>query len=268
MRDAKTLSPKEYLARFALAARWYLGEKEAPAAVADYEELMACEEDAQRTPVQRFGTPLYAASLLLVEWRYRTWLAAFAAMSACAVWLLLGIFSNNRLLFNWIEMWNLEVNVCAIVLLGAGVALSMFYFPGGQAKETQQPLRPVLRVLAVMLCAGAVAAAVLAGVLRAFVQGKVELRDIERVHHGLRIFMDCTGVAFALTAIGGLAAARCLGRRWRAVYVLALALLAMLVTLRMYLTMCSDLDAFYAAVTEGELAILLAGLVGTGVALC
>lgn len=267
MERNSSVSEKEYLSRFALAVRWRLGAQEAAEAIEDYRELLACEQDAAQTPVQRFGTPVQAARLL-VNWKaYLQWLAAFAVMSISVLWMAAGVWSD-RGVYAWFPMWMMDGIVRAAVLMGTGTLAALWGFR--RRERVGVPVRRVLWALAAIAAVGAAAAACIAYFCVELLPRTEELtpQEIDSAVCTLHAVMYCAGAVLAAAALAALIAARFEGRRWRAAYVLALCLLAALTVVAVIFRHLSDPDAFPIALWRNIAPFGLAGLVLTGVSLC
>lgn len=264
--EKEHLLEKNYLEQFALAARWYLGAQESAEVIADYAEMLTWKEGAPQTPVQRFGTPRQAARLLAEGRNYGQWLAAFAGMGVCAV-LLLGRLMD-RISFKIGPLWQADETVVTGILLAAGILAALWYFR--RAPRTEAAARKVPLALAAVLAVGGMMAVQMAQIWQIImlIQNAGQAHELEDVVVHFFATMHLAGAVLTAAAFAALAAARCGDRRWRAVYVLALTLLAMLAAMRVITGMLNDIDAFVDSLIEDLLPLALIGLVGTGVALC
>ena len=270
MKDTKPLSAKEYLSRFSLAARWYLGAKDAPEIIADYQEMLACEADSPQTPQQRFGPPLHAARMLSEEKPYRRWLWTFAVMSVCALWMLMMVWLPNGLYLTG----GVTIYITGLYDVLFGLALGMALcgpvrrFPRGGT-----PAKRLAGALAALVLAGGAIAAVILSYCYTLIQWlrgerEIPIQDINAMENVMYAVIQCGGTALTVAAIAALAAARCFDRRWRAAYVLALTIVTALAAFLAMFRMLHSPETFWGDFAEWTVPVMLIGLIGTGVALC
>ena len=249
---------QDYFTRLALAARWRMPPGEAKELLADYREILEENPRTEEELLRELGKPWTAVRLAADSGAYRRWLAVFAVLSLCLLlpalctllpgvwWLFSGAFPHISL---------------EIVLLTAGLALSLASFqrPG---RDPLPVLLPVLLGLLLALCAGVNwwVWRILPGLPLA----------ADRLGPTAKIAYELLGLAASLSGIFGLTAARVYNRRWRALYVLSLAVGVLTCAV---LLMLGSMD-MEAGVIQWDryfyrfLGIAAIGLAGTGVALC
>ncbi len=138
-----------------------------------------------------------------------------------------------------------------------------------EMKDTKQRAQNTYLSLLSLAAGGAVAAYIVSicnGLMNSVREGRAEHFLVAKVI-SLQTVMLLAGIALAVAALAALAASRCFDRRWRSVYALALAMLAMLVKLAVILNMLSDPDALWPAVAQELWPVALVGLAGTGLSL-
>ncbi len=270
MKDTKPLSTKEYLSRFSLAARWYLGAKDAPEIIADYQEMLACEADSPQTPQQRFGPPLHAARMLSEEKPYRRWLWTFAVMAFGTVWMMVGLFADGpHLMFQRSGLFDQPMLTVALgFALGMALCGPVRRFPRGGTSA-----KHLAGALAALVLAGGAIAAVILSYCYTLIQRlrgerEIPIQDIDAMERVMYAVIQCGGTALTVAAIAALAAARCFDRRWRAAYVLALTIITALAAFLAMFRMLHSPETFWGDFAEWTVPVMLIGLIGTGVALC
>lgn len=268
MRGKTALTKEQYLARFAFAARWYLGEKDGADAVADYEELTACGEEGALCA--RFGTPRRAARLLADRKNYGAWLAVGLVLLLCAVMTLAELCMAGRWGSVRFGAWTVDGNVRASLYLGVGMLVSLFWFRKRNGGQARVPAR-LKGALAALVLAGAALGLYIAALCAYTVESAENgtfTPQLEAQVFGMNAVIRCAGVLLLAAALAALVLARCRDRRWRAVYVLALTGLAMLAAVMLFFCELSDPQAFLPALRDCLVPLALVGLVGTGVSLC
>lgn len=270
---------KNWLSRFARAARWYLPPAEADDVIGDYRELLAEDARSEEDLYRELGKPRLAVKPLTDHRAYRIWLAVFAVTAACI--LALGISPWDYVLWEWLFVnrpFGCQLGA-VLALLGAAGAVVWFRRKGHKGETLLRGVPVLLVILLVWL-------ALVLGASWAWLHDPLGFAEMwgempsllgpERmVSRSIQISLDvmCYGAPL-LAAVGvfALVKARTADRRWAAVYVLAMT--AMLVSLKQ-LAVISDMSMdpghewavlsgyFYRWVT-----LAAVGLVGTGVALC
>ena len=272
MKDTTQRAQNTYLSLLSLAAGWYLGAEEASEIISDYKELLACEADDPQPPKQRFGSPAPAARMLAEGRSYRQWLFTFAAMGVCVLWLL------GRVVWGWSSYyrdWSVDLpgilayRIVPWVPFGLGL-LTALCGPLRRGARGTAGIGRQAGVLAALMAAGGAVAVYIVSICNSLMnsvrEGRPEHFLMAKVV-SLHTVMLLAGIALAIAALAALAASRCFDRRWRSVYALALAMLAMLVKLAVILNMLSDPDALWPAVAQELWPVALVGLAGTGLSL-
>ena len=248
---------QDYFTRLTLAARWRMPPGEAKELLADYREILEENPRTEEELLRELGRPWTAVRLATDSGAYRRWLAAFAALSLCLLlpalctllpgvwWLFSGAFPHVSL---------------EIVLLAAGLALSLAYFQR-QGRDPLPVLLPILLLLLLALSAG------INWWVWRILPG---LRPAAGLGPTAKLAYELLLLAAALLGLFGLTAARVHNRRWRALYVLALAVVVLTCAVLLMLGRM-DMDAgiiHWDAHIDRFLWIAAIGLTGTGVALC
>ena len=276
MKQQKPLTKEQYLKKFSRAVRWRLPPQESEEAIADYRELIFQEEREESRLVEELGTPVQAAHLLTDVKAYRRWLAVFAVL-AFGLFLLVkwawtgmaattGFFSYSNV---WYPVWVMVV----------GMLLSLYWFRRHGQKNGPLSKRLAAALMAVLVLGAAVIIltwyifdpVTLEGLAREVGEGTVEYIRPWWVILERELLIE-GGVACAVTALAGLVLAKCYDRRWLALYLLCLTLAAMFGFLEFHM-LSMDISARGSAEIQAYLftrliPIGVAGLIGTGVALC
>lgn len=248
----------DYITRLSLAARWRMPPAEAEEFLADYREILEENPRPEEALFREIGRPWTAVRRAAADRSYGRWLAVFAALALClllpalctvlpgAWWLFSGAFPGISV---------------EIVFLAVGLVLPLAWFQRRE-REPLPLLLPVLLLLLLALCAGVNwwVWRVLPGLPLA----------AGRVGSAARLAYELLGAAAALLGLFGLAAARVCNRRWRALYVLALAVAVLTCAVLMMLgsTSLEGGGIQRSSYLCRFLLIAAAGLAGTGVALC
>lgn len=269
MPRSRPLNEKEYLARFRLAARWFLEEPEAAEAVEDYAELLACEAGAPGGPAGRLGGPWQAARLLADKRRYRRWLFAFALLALCVLWPLAGICSGScpPRLFPF-SLLGEPFSTLLFFCLGVLGCLGWFRRRGGRGGPLPKGLPWALAALLAAGCALAGGCFAVCRTLLAWPAGQELPPRLLALAQRMDLLLRWGGAVFGLAAVIFLALARCLDRRWRAAYLLALTLLVLLQVTLVFFGQLSDPAALFLLLQRWLLPLAGAGLLAAGVGLC
>lgn len=266
---SKPLTRQQYLKKFSRSARWRLSPLEAADAIGDYRELVHQEERDETKLVEELGDPIQAAWLLTDAKEYKRWWKIFAVLAfgllLCAKW----CFTGQSWYYG---IFNLGNEWFPVLVMAVGLVLSLVWFRryGQKSGPISQRL---LAVLAVVLLFGLGAVAWIC-----YVCDPEVLRAITGMPYPqwqVRVLTELLidgGTVCALIALAGLVLARCYDRRWLALYALAVTISAMLCFTE-FQFMSMDLSAPGPDVMQvylfGRLIpIGIAGLIGTGVALC
>lgn len=275
----------DYLTRLSRYARWYLSRAEAEEVIADYQDIVGQPPRSDRELVQALGRPGHVVKLLVQPKKYLVWLVVFAVLAVCLV-RAASVFLPGGWLFYPVLRSDLERRPEAVPLL-LGTALALLWFRGKGNRTAGALPRSVLPVLAVLL-AGIAGVWWCAGQTFRYPNGIVDggyvysplhypaHRPLAESNIPLTVmyyFLICAVIAAVVIGITGLVKARTRDRRWAAVYVLALTLAVLSLTLAM---LAFDADLGYKAFLEDwwrhymlcYLGLTALGLVGTGAALC
>ncbi len=206
------MDKKEYLRKLSLNVRWRLSAEEAAEVLSDYSELLSRRpDDHNGSLLQALGAPAKAAALLTPPRAYRCWLAAFGTMVLC---LLAPLF---LLVTRRYQAEPAFLTGCLLI----GALLSLLWFrPRFEAVKPPLPkgLLPGLGLLLLLAaCSGAILYGLASGAWQSIPAGLYG-----RIGHGT---LRLTGFAAAAAALCGIVKARMAERRWRALYVMGLAVL-------------------------------------------
>ena len=271
MRQARPLTREQYLKKFSRAARWRLPPQESEEAIADYREMVYQEEREESKLVEELGDPVQAAHLLTDVKTYRRWLAVFAVLAfglfLMARWCFTGrsqfdyVFGKRQY---WYPVWVLMV----------GMALSLYWF-----RRHGQKNGPLSRRLALALVVVLAVGAVIMGwtwyvtgpdfLARLAVEPNKD--SLHRLAWTLGDLLMYGGTLCALVAFAGLVLAKCRDRRWLAVYALALTVAVLCAIVTFWLRSMSldwGADELRSYFFPRMVLVGIAGLMGTGVALC
>ena len=271
MKQQKPMTREQYLKKFSRAARWRLPPQESEEAIADYREMIFREEREERRLVEELGEPVQAAHLLTDVKAYRRWLAVFAVLAfgvfLVAKWCFTGRYQFDYILGKthyWYPVW----------VLMAGLALSLYWFR--RHGQRSGPLsRRLILTLALVLAVGA---AIMGWTW--YVTGPEFLERLAAEPYGgpltrqawlLGDLLMYGGCACTLIAFAGLVLAKLCDRRWLAVYALALTVAALCTIVTFWLRSMSldwGADELRSYFFPRMVLVGIAGLIGTGVALC
>ncbi len=277
MKQKKSLTKEQYLRRFSRSARWRLGAAEAEEAIADYQELIFQEERDESKLVEELGDPIQAAWLLTDARGYKRWMWAFTILIGCA--LSLAWWAHTGLPFYWRlrhGLYGLERQFLqAIAPMAAGMVLALLWSRRRGGRSGPLSWRLLTALGAVVLVGGMM----LFQVWHCFdIPWTIESPDgsgtmTEGFASAAKWAID-VGILSALAGAAGLILARCFGRRWMALYVLGMTIAVLCIMSQETLLMTDPwLTAAEMASVRGYLfrwagLTGLAGLIGTGVALC
>ena len=273
MKQKEPLTKEAYLKKFSRAVRWRLPPRESEDAIADYRELIFQPERDESKLAEELGNPVQAAHLLTDVKTYRRWLALFGVLAVgiflMVKWCLTGHSQFDYFLWKthyWFPVW----------VLMTGMVLSQYWFRRYGQKSGPLPKRLILGSALVL----AVGAAIMGWTW--YVTGPEFLAHIaaEGAYNGpftrqawmLQYLLRGGGCFCALTALVGLVLAKRDDRRWLALYALALTLAALFVII-IFCTRSMDITFFGADKLRTYyfrrmVLVGIAGLIGTGVALC
>lgn len=271
---------RDYLSRLSRAARWYLPPAEAAEVLEDYREIV---EDRSEEELRRdLGAPRTVVRQLAQPREYRCWLAVFAVLAACvllpAVLPVLSVLSGMVMFkfhaysMDW--LWWFP-NLCAKIIplhggfLVAGTALALVWFRRGSGQERRRGLPKGGVPLLVLSLIGIAVQWLVAWFSLEMVE---TLTYTQKMVDTIRLTMVLDMFVMGAVGMFALVKARMADRRWRTVYILALA--GSILGLSVFAVWTSmDVSSFG---TDGwqtpyrirYIAITVFGLIGTGVSLC
>ena len=278
----------DYLAKLSQAARWYLPQAEAAEGVEDYRDLIQQEPRSEEELLRDLGSPWSAARQLIQPRAYRRWVAVFAVLAVCllppsALPLLKELSEHVLFQFPAADWpWRI-ISLCGKIVpflgvfLLTGAALSLVWFRRRSGEERHQPLpRGVAPLLLLLLIGLAFEWGVIWISLELILESQNALAKIwgwmtSDIAAAMRLAMVLTLFVMGIIGMLALVRARMTNRRWRAVYVLALAgsILGMSV-----FALWTSMDVSFSGagwqtpILLRYVAITVVGLVGTGVSLC
>lgn len=275
---------KDYLSSLSRAARWCLPPAEAAEVLEDYRDLIEQEPRSEEALRRDLGSPWSAARQLVQPKAYRRWVAVFAVLAACvllpaALPLLRELSVRAMFRFDaygadwlwWFPGLCDKVIPFRTGLLLAGVALALVWFRRGKGEDKCRTLPKGVMPLLLLLLMGMAFQWVNAWIL---LHEPVKIWEwlTSEIVKALRLAMTLDMFVMGFIGVFALVKARMTNRRWRAVYILALAgsILGMSV---FALWTSMDISSITATGWQREfviryLGITVLGLVGTGVSLC
>ncbi len=271
MKQQRSLTKEQYLKKFSRAVRWRLPPQESEEAIADYWELVFQPERDESKLVEELGEPVQAAHLLTDVKAYRRWLAVFAVLAfgvfLVAKWCFTGR-SHFDYVFDFRQYW------FPVWVLMVGVVLSQYWFRRHGQKNGPLSRRLIL-ALTLVLAAGALIMGwtwhVTGPDFLARLAAEPNKDLLHRLAWTLGDLLMYGGTLCAVAAFTGLVLAKLCDRRWLAVYGLALTVAALCAIVTFWLRSMSldwgagELRAYF---FPRMVLVGIAGLLGTGVALC
>ena len=272
MKGDRGMTREIYLKKFSRAVRWRLPPKEAEEAIADYRELVFQEKRDESRLVEELGDPVQAARLLTDVKSYRRWLAVFGILALglvlMAKWCILGRSQLDYFLGKT-RYW------FPVLVLMVGLVLSQYWFRRYEQKRGPLSRRLILG-LVLVLAVGAIPLGWTWYVSRPEFLERLAQElfpgPVARQAWMLQYVLRYGGCACTLIALAGLVLAKLFDRRWLALYTLALTMTALCVILIFWTRSMSlpwygvnELQFYY---FPRMVLVGIAGLVGTGVALC
>ena len=271
---------KDYMAGLEGWARWMLPRREAEEVIADYREIAGDPELSRG-----LARPRDAVRPLADKKAYRAWLAAFAAMAACLlipgvsplpggpypVWF--SLFNSDGSLIPGVPMY--------LYFMAVGIATAMIWF----RPRPEEPKAPLPRAVSVILAAELVLLAAvwwMSWQIALYPDGVftdqafwlpvlVYVGPLTYASHILAILLGWSSIPLTVLGIAALVKARTRDRRWRAVYVLSLAVLMLAFAVLALLTsmdVSSEPDTWWIPTCQRCIEITAIGLLGTGASLC
>lgn len=279
MKQAKPLTKEQYMKKFSRSARWRLGAAEAEEAIADYRELVFQEERDESKLAEELGAPVQAAWLLTDAREYKRWWKVFAVLAFGLLLMAKWSWTAHTVVrFSWDyslygEGWR------GVAVMAVGMLLSLAWFRKYSQKYGALP-KWLLPALAAMLAFGLAVLGMSWHVydpkfLENFAELGYEMYAGTSAYRQVILYRELIidgGTLCPVIAFAGLVLARLRDRRWLALYTLALTAAALCVVLEFWMR---GLDLTWVAVEDirAHLApwlvpVGIAGLLGTGVALC
>lgn len=258
---------KDYLARLTRAACWSLPRAEADEVVSDYRELLAAHPRTEAELSRDLGDPAQAVRLLRQGRAYEGWMAVFLVLAVSLLLPVLCVFQ---------PVWNVMEPHCRQLLeflpiVGMGVALVWFFWT--DRARTRRPLPKGLLPLLILLLAAAAGVVTFtwAGMFVCLNGGALLLIPAARIGPAISMLFELLGVLAGVLGAIGLIRARMCNRRWRALYVLALAAVAVSVsvlTVMRHMSLDIPAPGWWIPYFWKNMGLSAVGLVMTGVALC
>lgn len=255
---------KSYMDRLARWALWRLPRQEAESVIADYQDITNDPPGSEEELIRRLGKPQDVIELLTDSRPYTIWLGVFLLLSLCA---LAPCFSSDGS-----ALWVHYFELIAFTLSILGTLGVLLWFRRHGKKEQQMP--KVLPAVLAVLIAGCGGVILFDWLWMRDPFGYVRATEWLEPYIGSVTMVITTAfrfgsVAAALAGVWGLVKARTGDRRWIAVYIMALAaVLVMMGTLILMRTLSSIGDGWYRPFLWQYTLTFIAGLMGTGVALC
>lgn len=255
---------KSYMDRLARWALWRLPRQEAENVIADYQDIVNHSSGSEEDLIRRLGKPQDVIELLTDSRPYTIWLGVFLLLSLCA---LAPCFSSEDS-----ALWVRHFELIAFILSILGTLGVLLWFRRHGKKEQQLP-KALPAVLAVLIagCGGVI---FFDWLWMHDTEAYIRVSDLLEPYIGnltsiiTTSFRFCS-IAAALAGVWGLVKARTGDRRWISVYIMALAaVLVMMATLILMRTLSSIGDGWYRPFLWRYILIFIAGLMGTGIALC
>ena len=254
----------------------------------DYRDLIQQEPRSEEELLRDLGSPWSAARQLVQPRAYRRWVAVFAVLAVCllppsALPLLRELSEQAVFQFPAADWpWRI-VSLCGKIVpflgvfLLTGAALSLVWFRRRSGEERRQPLpRGVAPLLLLLLIGLAFEWVVIWISLELILESQNALAKIwgwmtSDIAAVMRLAMALTLFVMGIVGMLALVRARMTNRRWRAVYVLALAgsILGMSV-----FALWTSMDVSFSStgwqtpLLLRYIAITVLGLIGTGASLC
>ncbi|MCI8738532.1 MAG: hypothetical protein HFG10_00265 [Oscillibacter sp.] len=273
----------DYLFRLSRAVRWCLPPAEAAEVLEDYRDLIEqesrCEEELRRD----LGSPWSAARQLVQPKAYQRWVTVFAVLAACillpAVLPLLSELSGI-VIFRFhtygVDLLWWFISLCDKVipfrggLLLTGMALALAWFRRGKGEDKCRTLPKGVMPLLLLLLMGMAFQWVNAWIL---LNEPVKVWEwlTSEIVKALRLAMTLDMFSMGIIGMFALVKARMADRRWRAVYILALAGSILGLSIFAFWTRMdvsfSD-TGWQTSILLRYIAITALGLVGMGGSLC
>lgn len=246
-----------YMKQLTRQVRWRLPAAEADLVLADYREILARRpEETETSLISDMGEPAQAARLLTQPRPYHRWLAAFGGMALCLLLPEAALLRGNF----WRDP---VVLMAALFILGTGTALAQF------TPRRRSERSPLPRDLLFSLAGLAAVLAAAAAVLGCLTTESWKSLPPEWYGPSAHWTLCLTGTGSAAAGLLGLAKARMADRRWSALYILSLtALVLCVLMLAALVRLDGAAGAWWSGYGIKWGVIGLAGLVGTGAALC
>jgi len=273
---SKPMTQKQYMVKFSRSARWRLGAAEAEEAIRDYREMVYQEGRDEAKLVEELGDPVQAAWLLTDAKVYKRWIKVFVILA-------FGLFLMSK--WAWIGMVFVRIAEYdeiwyPVWVMAVGLALSLVWFRRHGQKSGPLSKRLLLSLAVVLILGLAVIGLTWHVLDPKFLETYAKLIYKKGVGSALyqqfilyRELIIDGGTFCPVIALIGLVLARCRDRRWLALYALALTAAALCVMTGFWerslaITAPSMVDARRFYLFSKLIPVGIAGLIGTGVALC
>lgn len=251
------MDQQTYMKKFSRLVRWRLPKQEADAVVSDYAEMVSqAVAEKGEAYIRDLGEPAQAAQMLTERKAYVRWLAAFLVLAVC-------LLAPEALLLRASFYRQPLVSMAVCLVLGMVVSIALFH-RRRESGAARLPKGLLLSLLGLGITLAAVGA-----VLGSLAWGAWKHWPLEWYGPTAMWALRLAGTAAAAAGLIGLVQARIRDRRWSALYVMALTLLALYVLAAAFLM---RLDIPQASLWEQNAAAWglfgAAGLAATGVLLC
>lgn len=252
------MTKTKYLTRFSHIAKWRLSYQEADEVIEDYEGFFAQSSRSEHEVCLELGSPAAAVSTLGGHISYGYWLIAFSiqAISLLVPFFILLVKRPPLSLF----ISQPVINPYAIqALVGSGFLTSLFFFrPRKNFTDKKLPKTIIFSLEALFFVA------ITLGVLTTVFFVKLYSTDTFPAYSPQLPFMfSLSGTVFMTAGMWALVKSRMCDRRWRAVYILALTLLFICLSILDVLT-CLDFTmkerAFHILMQELKFDAVFGGL--------
>lgn len=255
---------KSYMDRLARWALWRLPRQEAESVIADYQDIVNNSPGSEEELIRRLGKPQDVIELLTDSRPYTIWLGMFLLLSLCA---LMPCFSSRNSAL-WIHHFDLIGYALSVV----GTLGVLLWFRRHGKKERQMPKAlPTALTVLIAWCGGVILFNWLwmrdpDAYVRATAWLEPYIGSVTMIITAL--FRFCS-IAAALAGVWGLVKARTGDRRWIAVYIMALAAVLLMIGSLLLMSALSNIwEGWYWPYLWRYILIFIAGLLGTGIALC
>ena len=269
---------KDYMTQLTKWARWMLPWQEAEDVIADYHDIVGTTPRSGEELLRDLGKPHDVVKPLAQPKQYRAWLAVFAFMTFCILALVTDpLFVPVTFWVPFLPFHKIDIFFCYF-LSGLGVIAALVWFRRqGRKAESLPKAIPILLAVFLVFIAAVVLFYEIAfrnpdAIYRIWDETLAAWFP-DRSPFTLPAYVTCYSCPLiVLIGVYSLIKARTGDRRWAAVYVLAM---AVVLILRLILGWVHSMDLEITSY-EAQYQLLMlrcavtavAGLIGTGVALC